>query len=195
MKKIIAVIGGSTFDEDTSKYKLARNLGKSLVDYDYRIITGGLSGIMEAAARGGRESENYTEGMILAVTSYYDPSVCNGYSDIILPTGSDSCRNVIISNSDAVVAIGGGAGTLSEIAFAWVLNRMIIAYDLEGWSGKVAGTRIDHRKRVDFEEDKIFKVTSAEEVIKLLNQYLPYYHKRYSSFHGIKEDSPTFNKR
>ena len=72
-----------------------------------------------------------------------DPAPASDFADTVLATGLDHARNLIASNSDAVVAIGGGAGTLSEMAFAWALHRLMIAYRVHGWSGTLAGTRIN----------------------------------------------------
>lgn len=78
-------------------------------------------------------------------------------------------RNQVVANSDAVIAIGGGAGTLSEIAFAWMLSRLIIAYEVKGWSGKLANTRLDHRIRYPgIEDDRVFGVRSEEDVLDIL---------------------------
>ena len=73
------------------------------------------------------------------------------------------------------------------MASAWILKRMIIAYDADGWSGKLAGTRIDDKKRTELEEDRIFKVSSAEEVIELLQKYLHHYTARHTSIGEIKK--------
>lgn len=181
-KKIISVIGNAHLDEDSEKYRLGRRLGKALIDNDYRIVNGGMFGIMEAVARGAKESESYAEGSVIGISPFFDPQFTNDYLDVIVPTGLDSYRNVIVANSDAVVAIGGGAGTLSEMAMAWILKRMIIAYDVDGWSGKIADTRIDERKRIDWGGDKVFRVTSESEVIQLLNNHLKHYTKRHTKF-------------
>jgi predicted Rossmann-fold nucleotide-binding protein len=76
--------------------------------------------------------------------------------------------------------MGGGAGTLSEMAFAWVYKRLIIAYNVDGWSGKLAGERIDHRKRIDWEGDKVFKVENENEVVETIQKYLKHYSERHN---------------
>ena len=91
----------------------------------------------------------------------------------------DVLRNSIVANADAVIAIGGGAGTLSEMAMAWQLKRMIIAYNVFGWSGKLANTRIDDRKRIEWSGDKVFSVSNSREVIQYLSEYLHYYTERH----------------
>jgi len=101
--------------------------------------------------------------------------------DICIPTGLDLARNVIISNADAIIAIGGGAGTLSEIANSWVLGRLIIAYRVEGWSGKLADQKIDSRDRYpDILEDRVYGVNSEQEALEYLAK-IDVYNKRHKT--------------
>jgi len=83
------------------------------------------------------------------------------------------------------VGIGGGAGTLAEFAFAWALYKLIIAYDnVDGWSAKLAGTRIDDRIRYDnITDDRIYAVKTADETIKILKDNIDKYIKCH---HGIR---------
>jgi len=152
-----------------------------LVDNGYRIQSGGLCGVMEAAFEGARSSEKYKEGDTVAIIPSFDRTRHNDYADIVISTGLDMMRNAIVANADAVVAIGGGAGTLSEIAFAWPMLRLIMAYDcVDGWSSKVAGTRMDERIRYeDIPEDKVFAVSNSDDVIAVLDKYVD----RYNKFH------------
>ena len=90
-------------------------------------------------------------------------------------------RNAIVSNSYAVIGVGGGAGTLCEYAFAWSFKRLIIAFEnTGGWSEKLAGTRIANDNRYpNIPEDKVYGVTSADEAIELLNKYIDEYTVRH----------------
>jgi hypothetical protein len=73
-----------------------------------------------------------------------------------------------------VIAIGGGAGTLSELALAWIHRRLLIAYRVEGWSGRLAGTRVDGWVRFpSIPDDQVFGVESAEEAVDVLLRRLP----------------------
>lgn len=174
-KKVIAVIGDANIEKNSHQYKLAERLGKALIDEGYRIQHGGMSGIMEAVSKGAKQSSNYKEGMVIGIIPGFNPDEANPYVDIVIPTGLNIMRNAIVANADAVIAIGGGAGTLSEMAMAWQMKRMIIAYDVEGWSGKLADKKIDNKTRVSWEGDKIFKVSNEEEVIDVLDKYWEYY--------------------
>ena len=181
MKKIIAVIGDARVKEDSPRYKMAFSIGKALVDAGYRIQTGGVHGVMEGASKGAHASEKYKEGDVIALLPFFDPSKANEYADIVIPTGLDVYRNVIVANASAVIAIGGGAGTLSELANAWTLKRLIIGVTgLGGWSEKLAGECLDDRERyADLPEDKVFAAKDAEEVVDLLQQYID----KYDAYH------------
>ncbi len=189
MRKIsVGVIGDAGIERDSEIYLLAQNLGKTLVDNNYRIVNGGMSGIMEAVCKGATESDNYTDGMVIGIIPGFDPKYSNKYVDVVIPTGLDTYRNAIVANSDAVVAIGGRAGTLSEMAFAWTFKRMLMAYKIHGWSGKLADTKIDDRKRIEWEGDKVFGVSNANEVIEFIKKNLKYYDARhYSIISKMKE--------
>jgi hypothetical protein len=179
-KKIIAVVGDNNLPDDHPNCKLAEALGQALVDNGYRIIHGGRGGIMKAVAKGARRSGRYHDGTVIAILPGFDPSGANEYSELALPTGLDTYRNFLIANAEAVVAIGGGAGTLSEMAMAWILKRMVIGYAVAGWSGRLADQRIDDKKRVDWPDDRVVKVENEQQVLDALRLYLHHYAPRYT---------------
>ncbi len=180
MKKIVAVIGDANIDNDPAKYQIAFETGKLLVDNGYRVKSGGLRGVMKAVFEGAKASSNYKEGDTIAILPGFDKYVANEYVDIAIPTGLDLMRNVIVANSDAVIAIGGGAGTLSEMASAWALKRFLLAYDsVEGWSKKLAGTKLDDRVRFNGLEDQVWAISTPESMIKFLNENIDKYQTKY----------------
>ncbi len=180
MRKLVSVIGDAVIEKDGDKFKAAFATGKALVDHGYRVQSGGMGGVMEAAFMGARASEKYREGDTVALVPSFDANEANKYADIVIPTGLDMMRNALVANASAVIAVGGGAGTLSEMALAWSLKRLIIAFrNVDGWSGKLADTRLDHRIRYPF-EDKVFGVNTAEEAMAILNEKIDLfneYHK------------------
>ncbi len=175
----IAVIGAGNAAPESRPYQLAVALGHALVDQNYRVISGGMHGVMEAVALGARKSIRFTESSVIGLLPGFDPTSGNAYNGVVVPTGLDTFRNGLVANADAVVALGGGAGTLSEMALAWVLNRMVIAYRIEGWSGRLAGHPIDERQRVTLEDDQVYAVETAQEVLELLKTRLPAYQQRH----------------
>jgi len=111
---IIAVIGGSS-PTNPEHVRLAEEVGRELAIRGVGLVCGGLSGIMEAACRGAKSAGGTTIG-ILPGRSSRD---ANSYVDIPIVTTMGFSRNVIVVHTgDAVIAIGGAFGTLSEIAHA-----------------------------------------------------------------------------
>ena len=80
-----------------------------------------------------------------------------------------------------VIGVGGGAGSLSEMANAWALQRLVVAYrTAEGWSSKLADTRLDTRIRYsDIPEDRVYGADTAEEALEIINKYID----RYDRYH------------
>jgi uncharacterized protein (TIGR00725 family) len=142
---VIAVIGnGRAGPEATAA---AEELGRLIVERGYRVVTGGLGGVMEAASRGARRASRYVDGDVIGIVPSGDRETANEFVDIVIPTNMGYARNVlVVSTADAVVGVGGGAGTLTELAMAWQLGRIVIGLDVEGWSRKLAGEKIDGQR-------------------------------------------------
>ena len=187
MRTIVSVVGNGVCDEDAKNAKMAFEVGKALVDNGYRVMTGGLNGVMKHALRGAKASKKYKEGDTIAVLPMYDETEANEYADIVIPTGIDLARDVITANAPIVVAIGGGSGTLGEIANAWTLYRMVIALeDMDGWSSKVANTQVGERRYYkDGFEDQVWGAKTAQDVINIIQEKFKYYNMR---FQGITFD-------
>ena len=183
MRKIIAVIGDGKIEQGSFKYKLAFETGKALVDAGYRVQSGGLGGVMEAVFQGARASEKYQEGDTVAIIPSFDRTTANQYADIVIPTGLDIMRNALVANADAVIAIGGGAGTLSEMALAWSLYRLLIAYqNIDGWSAELAGRKLDNRTRYEGIDDKVYGIDEPQQAVELIDRLLVTYNRYH---HGI----------
>ncbi len=173
---MVSVVGDGNLDPTSNQYQFAENFGHLLIDEGFRLVTGGLGGVMEAASKGARRSSNFRPGSIISILPGMDAIAGNTYSDVVIPTGLGHFRNAIVAQSSAVVAIGGGAGTLSEMAFAWMFNRLLIAFRGPGWSGRLADSRLDDRLRfASFPEDQIFGVDTPDEAIRTLANWLPVY--------------------
>lgn len=165
-KLLVGIIGGSHNTAKDKDLELALNTGKLLIDNGYRIISGGLTGVMEAASKGARASEKYKEGDIVCILPMLNKQEANPYCDIIIATGMGYARNqIIVASADALVAIGGGTGTLSEIAFAWQMGKPIFAYNIPGWSGKLAGKTLDNKRA-----DKVITIKTPTQLIESLQQ-------------------------
>lgn len=119
--KIIGVIGGGQCSKEIEK--LAEEVGAHIALNKGILICGGLSGVMEAACRGAKKCGGITIGVLPGTHK----SDTNEYVDIPIATGMGDARNVIIIRSaDAVVAIDGEYGTLSEISFCLKFNTPVV---------------------------------------------------------------------
>ncbi len=173
---IIAVVGDGSVLDGSPLYRLAEHLGELLVDAGFHVLTGGLGGIMEAASRGAARARAHGPGSVIGLLPSHDPADANPYVDVPLATGLGHGRNPLVAHAAAVVAIGGGAGTLSELAFAWIYRRLVIAFRVPGWSGRLAGTRIDERVRFSsIPDDHVFGVDTPDEALEILRRRLAAY--------------------
>lgn len=161
-RAVVAVVGGTRGSE--ALMQAAEALGRLLVDQGVRVASGGLGGVMTAVSRGARSSDSWVEGMVVGMLPGLSSGDANPYVDIAIPTGMNYARNtLLVAMADVVVAVGGGSGTLSEIALAWQHGKPIVALDLgEGWSARLAGEALDARR-----EDVIQRASSAEQAAAL----------------------------
>ncbi|MDP3564967.1 MAG: TIGR00725 family protein [Methanoregula sp.] len=120
----VAVIGAA--DPDAVEYATASAVGALIATRQMTLVCGGLGGVMEAACKGAQEHGGLTVGIL--------PDTGNGnpYLDIVIRTGLGHARNVlVVQSADAVIAVGGSYGTLSEIAIA--LKMKCPVYGLKTW--------------------------------------------------------------
>lgn len=183
-RKVVAVVGDAVVPTGSPKDVLAEEIGRALVDAGFRVMTGGLGGVMESACRGAKSSDRYAPGDTIGVLPGHDPTEANPHVDIVIPSGLDHVRNSVVAHADALVAVGGGAGTMSEICLAWIYKRLIIAVRVEGWSGRVADQRIDERVRYpEVPDDRAFGADTAAEVVHILNERMADFNR---SHHGVR---------
>ena len=126
-KKLIAVIGGS--QSSARESKLAEEVGRELAKSGAILVCGGLGGVMEAACRGASSEGGLTIGILPGESS----REANNYVQVPIVTGIGYARNVaVVKSAQAVIAIGGSYGTLSEIGHA--LQNGIPVIGLDTWS-------------------------------------------------------------
>lgn len=106
----------------------AEEIGQLLARGGASIVTGGLGGVMRAASRGAAGAGGVTIGILPGA----DAREANEYVSLPIPTGLGVMRNlVVVTSADAVVAVGGRHGTLSEIGLALRMGREVVA--LSSW--------------------------------------------------------------
>lgn len=153
------MIGGS--DCSTETLELAERVGEEIAKHGATLVCGGLGGVMESACKGAKKIGGMTVGILPSM----DKENANAYVDISIPTGLGYARNFLVARAgDAVIAIGGSAGTLSEMAIAWFSDKPIVALATSGgWAEKLAGQKIDTRRK-----DVIFAAYNAKEAVDIV---------------------------
>lgn len=180
-RPLVAVIGDASLPQDDPKIPAARELGALIIGRRWRLLTGGLGGVMQEASSGARTSHYWQSGDIIGVIPGSDPDVANPYVDVVISTGMDHMRNSIVAHADAIIVVGGGAGTLSEIALAWIYRRLIVALPHEGWGARLAGCRVDDRVRYkDMTDDGVRAASTPSEAIGIVERLLPLHDRRHA---------------
>jgi uncharacterized protein (TIGR00725 family) len=122
-RRIVSVIGTSAASPEL--YELARETGRLLAERDCIVVCGGRGGVMEGVCRGVAEAGGVSIGLLPTSLSEANPCVT-----IPLVTGLGEVRNVaVVSAGQAVIAIGGAYGTLSELGFAMRQGKRVVGLD------------------------------------------------------------------
>jgi uncharacterized protein (TIGR00725 family) len=113
MHSYVAVLGPG--EASAAEVGAAERVGAELARRGAVVVCGGLGGVMEAACRGAKEAGGSTVGILPGL----DREAANPFVDVALPTGLGEARNaLVVRAADALIAVGGAYGTLSEIALA-----------------------------------------------------------------------------
>jgi len=137
-KRQVAVIGGNGIAEGSEAWTLAEEVGRGLAEAGVALVCGGGGGVMEAASRAAAEAG----GDVIGIVPGTSPEDANEHCSHVVATGIGHARNLaVVSSGEAVIAIGGEWGTLSEIGFARVIGHEVVAlrsWELNG-SERMAG--------------------------------------------------------
>ena len=126
----VSVIGGGVAEEATAE--AAEAVGRRLAERGHVVVCGGLGGVMAAACRGAKAADGHTIGILPGE----DPSAANPHVDTPIATGMGNARNVVVVlNGEAVVAVSGSTGTLSEIGHALDFGRPVAGIDTHDVAG------------------------------------------------------------
>jgi len=141
----IAVCGPDPAPDEVAAQ--CESVGRAIAEAGAVLVCGGLGGAMEAASRGAATGG----GTVLGILPGGDRGAANEFVGVAVPTGMGEMRNaLIVRAADAVIAIGGGAGTLSEIGFACKLEKAV--FGLRTFEVKVEGVDAGFIKAVDTPE-------------------------------------------
>jgi len=123
----ISVIGASEGEPEVLRD--AEAVGRSIAEAGAVLVCGGLTGVMEAASKGAADAG----GVVVAVLPTLSPADANPYVSYAVATGTGHARNLaVVASGQAVIAVGGEWGTLSEIAYARKLGRPVVA--IQSWT-------------------------------------------------------------
>jgi len=147
----IGVIGGQFCSDEEGR--LAYEVGTELARRGAGIVCGGLGGVMEAACKGAKAEGGVTIGILPGPFC----GDANPYVDYPIATDMGQARNaIIVRTSDAVIAVGGEYGTLTEIAMALKMGKKVVA--LSSWEISRAGQP----------DDKIIRAQNPQEAVELV---------------------------
>jgi len=124
MAAYVAVVGPG--EAGPQQLAVAEQVGGELGRLGAVVVSGGLSGVMEAACRGARQAGGTTLGILPGL----DRAAANEFVDVAVATGLGEARNaLVVRAADVLIAVGGGFGTLSEIALALKAGKRVIGLD------------------------------------------------------------------
>jgi uncharacterized protein (TIGR00725 family) len=157
----IAVIGGGD-GASVEVLELAHQVGLEIGAHGATLICGGRGGVMEASARGASERGAHTIGVLPG----YEHGAANPYIEFAVATGMGEARNaVVIGSADAVIALAGEGGTLSEIGFALKLGRPLVA--LRAWPQIEGIEHADEPEAAVGEALRMARLAAARQVRKI----------------------------
>jgi hypothetical protein len=129
----VAVIGSGGCERGSKAWELAEEVGRGLAEAGVTVVCGGLSGVMEAASKGAAEAGGEVVGIVPGVAV----EEANPHCSHVIASAIGYARNLaVVASGDAVVAVGGEWGTLSEIGHARTFGKTVIALRSWGLTGR-----------------------------------------------------------
>lgn len=157
----IAVLGSSKAITTPEAYNLAFEVGQEIAKKGALTLTGGGLGVMEAALKGAKKHKGNT----LAIIPWENINKVNDYADVVVATGIGWSRNSINLNScDGAIIVGGGAGTLNEATYAYMMNKPLVALTPSGGIAKELTNKYFDVRKTEF----IYGADNAKEAVQLI---------------------------
>jgi uncharacterized protein (TIGR00725 family) len=165
---VIAVIGKSTKDPgdppSPEALRAAELVGANIAGAGAILITGGLSGVMEAASRGAKRAN----GLVIGMLPGFKKDDANPYVDVALTTGMGWMRNtLVVRAADAVIMISGGIGTLNELTIAYQDKPTVVLEHTGGWSDRIREIAYDGKHLDEARSATLHFAASPEEAVDL----------------------------
>jgi uncharacterized protein (TIGR00725 family) len=137
-RPVITVIGKSARNPSDpvppEALRAGEEVGRLLAERGAVIVTGGLSGVMEAVSRGAKSAG----GLVIGILPGFDKRDANEYVDVAITTGMGWMRNaLVVRAADAVIMISGGIGTLNEVTIAYEDKPTVILEGTGGWADRL----------------------------------------------------------
>ncbi|MDI1495279.1 MAG: Rossmann fold nucleotide-binding protein [Cenarchaeum symbiont of Oopsacas minuta] len=141
----ILVIGHNESGCTADHEKIAYETGANVAKLGATLITGGLGGVMQSSCKGANEAG----GIAIGVLPHNKRGEENEFCNVVIPTGLGYARDFVNAlSADAVIIIGGGAGTLSEMCAAYMYDRPMVAIrGTGGMADEYVGKYMDYRKK------------------------------------------------
>jgi uncharacterized protein (TIGR00725 family) len=158
---LITIIGKSAKDPKDpvpeKALRMAEEVGRLIAERKGIVVTGGLSGVMEAVSRGAKSAG----GVVIGILPGFDKRDANEFVDIAITTGMGRMRNTLaVRAADAVIMISGGIGTLNELTAAYeLLKPTVVLEGSGGWSSRMREVAYDGKH---LDEAKIAELHYAQ---------------------------------
>jgi len=155
----IAVLGSSDVICSTKAYNMAFEIGQEIAKKKAITLTGGGLGVMEAALKGAKREK----GITLAIVPWESMEKVNDFADVVVATGIGWSRNSINLNScDGAIIVQGGAGTLNEATYGYMMSKPIVALTTSGGMAEQISDKYFDERKTEF----VFGAKSPSEAVK-----------------------------
>lgn len=158
---VIAVLGSSKAIITKKAYNYAFEVGEEIAKRKAVCLTGGGLGVMEAAHKGAKRHN----GKTISIIPWEDMSRVNDYSDFVIATGIGWSRDAINLNScDGAILVGGGAGTLNEATYGYMMSKPLVALTPSGGMAQELTNKYFDVRRTEY----IYGAQTPKEAVELI---------------------------
>ncbi len=165
---LITIIGKSAKHEHDpvppEALAAAERVGRLVAERGAVIVSGGLSGVMEAVSKGAKEAG----GLVIGILPGFDKKDANAYVDVALTTGMGWMRNTLtVRAADAVIMISGGIGTLNELTVAYEDKPTIVLEGTGGWADRIRSVAYEGKHLDEAHVATLHYASTPEEAVDL----------------------------